>query len=60
MKPISSGLIKKSLSPYTVQQTPRGSVVVCGEHLVTDEIKPVEAHALAAALNSEHRARMSA
>jgi hypothetical protein len=44
--------------PYTVLQSPRGSVVVCGAHLVTDELKTEEAEALAAALNIEHRSRM--
>ncbi len=50
--------VSRSYSPYRVEQTPRGSVVVCGEHLVTEEIKPGEAHALARALNMEHVTRM--
>jgi hypothetical protein len=49
---------KRKENPYYVQQTPRGSVVVCGEHLITDEVKPGEAHALANALNMEHRSRV--
>jgi hypothetical protein len=44
--------------PYYVQQTPRGSVVVCAAHVVTDEIKHGEAMALAKALNMEFETRM--
>lgn len=51
--------IEHNSSPYYVKQTPRGSVVVCGPHLITDEIKTSEAHALAAALNNEHQTRMA-
>lgn len=47
----------RKTDPYYVQQTPRGSVVVCGEHLLTDELKNGEAYALAHALNMEHRHR---
>ena len=50
--------ISRNDNPYRVEQTPRGSVVVCGEHLMTDEIKLGEAHALARALNMEHQTRM--
>ncbi len=50
--------VSRSYHPYRVEQTPLGSVVVCGEHLVTDEIKPGEALALARALNMEHVTRM--
>jgi hypothetical protein len=50
---------KHDPAPYAVKQTPRGSVVVCRGHLVTDEIKTGEAHALAHALNMEHRTRMA-
>jgi hypothetical protein len=52
-------LFQKSRSPYEVQQTPRGSVVVCRDHLITDEMKPEEAKALAAALNIEHQRKQS-
>lgn len=45
-------------APYYVSWTPRGSVVVCAAHTVTDEIKDSEAKALAAALNQEFAARM--
>jgi hypothetical protein len=45
-------------APYYVQQTPRGSVVVCAAHTVTDEIKNGEAMALAKALNMEFETRM--
>jgi hypothetical protein len=41
--------------PYSVLQSPRGSVVVCGAHLVTDELKTEEAEALAFALNAQHQ-----
>jgi len=50
--------VKKSDNPYRVERTPRGSVVICGEHLITDELKPGEAHVLARALNMEHQTRM--
>lgn len=46
-------------TPYRVQQTPRGSVVFCREHLVTDELKPKEAEALADALNLQHQVRLA-
>jgi hypothetical protein len=49
---------RRKPQPYSVQQTPRGSVVVCEAHLVTDELKTEEAFALAEALNTEHRRRM--
>lgn len=48
---------ERSNAPYTVKQTPRGSVVICGAHLVTDELKPSEAYAMARALNVEHQMR---
>lgn len=44
--------------PYHVHLTPRGSVVVCAAHTVTDEIKHGEAVALAKALNMEYETRM--
>jgi hypothetical protein len=44
--------------PYYVQLTPRGSVVVCAAHTVTDELKHGEAMALARALNMEYETRM--
>jgi hypothetical protein len=44
--------------PYYVRRSPSGAVVVCAEHLVTEEIKPGEAYALAKALNMEHQTRM--
>lgn len=47
-------------APYYVQQTPRGSVVVCAAHTVTDEIKHGEAMALAKALNMEFERRQAA
>jgi hypothetical protein len=50
--------INRSEHPYKVVQTPRGSVVFCEEHLITDELKPGEAHALARALNMEYQTRM--
>jgi hypothetical protein len=45
-------------APYDVQRTPRGSVVVCRSHVVTDELKDGEARALAIALNMEFETRM--
>jgi hypothetical protein len=46
-------------SPYYVKRTPRGSVVICGEHLITaEEVKHGEAMALARSLNMEHQTRM--
>lgn len=45
-------------APYHVQRTPRGSVVVCAAHVVTDEIKHGEAVALVKALNMEYETRM--
>ncbi len=50
--------IRRSDSPYKVERTPRGCVVFCEEHLISDELKPGEAHALAQALNMEHVTRM--
>lgn len=47
--------LPRGKAPYAVKQTPRGSVVVCGAHLVTDEIRTEEATALAAALNADHK-----
>lgn len=49
---------RRTVAPYSVKQTPRGSVVVCGAHMVTDEIKTVEATALAESLNAQHRRTM--
>ena len=48
----------RKLNPYYVERTPRGSVVVCEEHLLTDEIKHGEAMALMKALNMEYQTRM--
>jgi hypothetical protein len=48
----------KPKPPYRVQRTPRGSVVVCEAHVVTDELKEGEAQALARALNMEFETRM--
>jgi hypothetical protein len=45
--------------PYYVQQTPRGAVVVCAAHTVTEEIKLGEACSLAVALNKEFAKRMT-
>ncbi len=50
--------IRRSESPYKVECTPRGCVVFCEEHLISDELKPGEAHALAQALNMEYQTRM--
>jgi hypothetical protein len=44
-------------APYQVQRTPRGSVVICVAHVVTEEVKDEEAVALANALNEEHQRR---
>jgi hypothetical protein len=44
--------------PYYVQRTPLGSVVICAAHVVTDEVKDEEAHALATALNAQFKQRM--
>ena len=44
--------------PYEVVRTPRGyAVVFCAGHVVTDELKLVEAIALAKALNMEFETR---
>src|SRR5258705_437445 len=32
---------RRNPKPYSIQQTPRGSVVVCEAHIVTDELKPI-------------------
>jgi hypothetical protein len=50
--------IRRSENPYKVERTPRGCVVFCEEHLITDELKPGEAHALARSLNMEYQTRM--
>lgn len=49
--------IPKVHEPYVVMRSPCGAVVVCRHHLVTDEVKPSEAYALARALNEEHQKR---
>lgn len=49
---------RTTTGPYDVQRTPRGSVVVCRSHVVTDELKNGEAIALAKALNMEFETRM--
>jgi hypothetical protein len=49
---------RTTAGPYNVQRTPRGSVVVCRAHVVTDELKEGEAQALARALNMEFETRM--
>jgi hypothetical protein len=49
---------RTTTGPYNVQRTPRGSVVVCRAHVVTDELKNGEALALAIALNMEFETRM--
>jgi hypothetical protein len=46
--------------PYHIQRTPRGSVVICERHVVSDEVKDEEARALAIALNREYEKRISA
>jgi hypothetical protein len=46
-------------APYDIQRTPRGSVVICRAHVVTDELTNEEARALALALNKEFEARMA-
>jgi hypothetical protein len=48
---------EKLSAPYYVKQTPRGSVVFCREHILTDELKHSEAIALRNALNMEHQTR---
>jgi hypothetical protein len=45
-------------NPYCVQRSPRGAVVVCRAHVVSEEIKEGEAEALARALNMEFETRM--
>jgi hypothetical protein len=50
---------KKYDNPYYVKRTPRGSVVICDQHLMTDELKDGEALALAYELNIEHQKRMA-
>ena len=42
-------------APYFIKETPRGAVVACRGHLVTDEIKTEEALALRDALNAAHK-----
>jgi hypothetical protein len=49
---------RTTTGPYNTQRTPRGSVVVCEAHVVTDELKNGEAIALAKALNMEFETRM--
>jgi hypothetical protein len=49
---------RNTTGPYNVQRTPRGAVVVCAAHVVTDELKEGEAIALAKALNMEFETRM--
>ena len=51
--------IDRKLNPYYVERTPRGSVVICSEHVLTDEIKHGEAMALSRALNMEYQTRMA-
>jgi hypothetical protein len=46
-------------APYHVQRTPRGSVVICAAHVVTEEVKDEEARALANALNQEFQRKVS-
>jgi hypothetical protein len=43
--------------PYFVHRSPRGAVVVCRAHVVTEEMKEEEALALVRALNEEHKKR---
>ncbi len=50
--------IRRSENPYKVERTPRGCVVFCEEHLIADELKLGEAHALALSLNLEYQTRM--
>jgi hypothetical protein len=47
-------------APYHVQRSPRGAVVICAAHVVTDEVKHEEARALAIALNKEFQRKASA
>ena len=58
MTDIYHGLRRNQKPPYYVKWTPRGSVVVCDPHEVTDEIKDEEAKALAKALNEQFETRM--
>jgi len=48
-----------TVGPYYVKWTPRGSIVLCDPHVVTDEIKDEEAKALAKALNEQFERRFS-
>jgi hypothetical protein len=45
---------------YYINETPRGFVVACAAHIVSEEVKEHEARALVAALNEEHQKRMQA
>lgn len=45
--------------PYYVRRSPRGSVVICRAHMVTEEVKDEEAEALAAALNKQFAERFA-
>lgn len=49
----------RNTAPYSVVRTPRGSVVFCAAHIVTEELKDKEAEALANALNAEFKQRMA-
>lgn len=46
--------------PYYVYRTPRGSIVACAAHILTEEIKDEEAEAIANTMNAEHQKRMRA
>ena len=48
-------MTRTTAPPYYVHRTPRGSVVLCNPHVVTDELKDEEADALAEALNNEFK-----
>lgn len=52
-------IIHGNQHPFYVKRSPRGAVVVCRAHFVTDEIKPEEAEALVTALNTQHQKWMS-
>jgi hypothetical protein len=49
----------RNSTPYYITRTPRGSVVVCAAHTVTDELRDDEAKALVRTLNDEHRKRFA-
>jgi hypothetical protein len=56
------GIRDTNLEPYIVVpsiRSPSGADVICRSHIVSEDIKPREAFALAAALNEEFQKRMA-